>query len=61
MIGINTKLRKPTPQPPRWYWWQNDNCWWCKNKSNCGNCKVLKETVAQQKRKQLKKKLKWEE
>ena len=48
---MTSKRRKPVPQPPRWYWWQNDSCWWCRNRSNCGNCKVLKGAVAEQRSK----------
>lgn len=33
---------KPRPQPPRWYWWDSDNCWNCKNRNNCNQCKRLK-------------------
>lgn len=35
--------RKPSPSPPRWYWWDSDNCWGCKNRNNCNNCSVMKE------------------
>lgn len=35
--------RKMRPQPPGWWILDNDNCWFCKNRNNCGNCKLLKE------------------
>ena len=38
------KFRKPTPQPPHWFWPDSDNCWDCnKNYNGCRNCKRLKE------------------
>lgn len=24
---------------PYWYWLGQDNCWFCKNRSNCNSCK----------------------
>ena len=41
-------FRKPVPQPPRWYWVDNDNCYCCKNRNNCGNCRSLKKFHAQE-------------
>jgi len=41
-IDMAKGRRKPRPQPPRWYWWDNDNCWWCNNRRGCSGCKVLK-------------------
>lgn len=35
--------RKPRPSPPKWFFLDNDNCWWCKNRNNCGSCKLLKQ------------------
>lgn len=36
--------RKPKPSPPRWFYWDNDNCWFCKlNHQTCGGCKKLKK------------------
>ena len=49
------KQRKPHPAPPKWYWWDTDNCWACKNRNGCSNCKFLKSYVAQQKEKQKRK------
>ncbi len=43
---MSRKMRKPRPSPPKWYWLDSDNCWFCKNKNNCGNCKILKELAA---------------
>ena len=39
---MGSAKRKPRPQPPKWFFLDNDNCWFCKNKNNCGNCKLLK-------------------
>ena len=39
---MKKKIRKITPQPPRWAWYDLDNCYFCKNQNNCGNCKVMK-------------------
>lgn len=38
--------RKPRPQPPGYFWLDVDGCWFCKNKNNCNNCKVLKRQRA---------------
>ena len=35
--------RKMRPQPPWWWTLDNDNCWFCKNRTNCGGCKLLKQ------------------
>jgi len=43
------KHRKPRPQPPKWLFLDNDNCWFCKNRNACGGCKILKEAIAGQK------------
>ena len=47
--------KKPKPAPPRWYWWDSDNCWFCNNRNGCTNCKILKSYVAEQKEKQKRK------
>lgn len=37
-------FRKPSPQPPNWFWWDTDNCWDCNcDHKGCRNCKRLKE------------------
>lgn len=37
-------FRKPNPQPPRWFWWDTDNCWDCNcDHRGCHGCKRLKE------------------
>ena len=38
--------RKMRPQTLRWWTLDNDNCWYCKNRNNCGNCRLLKEQQA---------------
>lgn len=30
----------------------NDNCWFCKNRNNCGRCRILKRQRAEEKKKQ---------
>lgn len=34
------KRRKAHPEMPYWYWLDQDGCWFCKNKNNCGSCKA---------------------
>ena len=34
--------RKQRPQPPKWFYLETDNCYFCKNRNGCGKCKVLK-------------------
>ncbi len=48
--------RKPRPEPPKDFFWDTDNCWFCKNKKGCGGCKVLKRAVAERRRKRYKEK-----
>lgn len=36
------RKRKPKPEPPKWFFYDNDNCWNCKNRNGCGCCKRLK-------------------
>jgi hypothetical protein len=50
------KKRKPRPQPPPWFFMDNDNCWFCRNRNRCGGCKVLKRAVNEQKGKRKEKK-----
>lgn len=41
--------RKPTPEPPKWFWWANDDCWDCNRKRHgCRGCKRLKEMRAEE-------------
>lgn len=37
--------RKPRPEQPAWFWLDSDNCWCCKNRNNCGQCKRLKQNA----------------
>lgn len=37
--------RKPRPEQPAWFWFDSDNCWCCKNRNNCGQCKRLKQNA----------------
>lgn len=36
-------MRKPKPSPPKWYWADSDNCWFCNNRTNCNACKIMKK------------------
>ena len=40
------------PQPPFWWTLDNDNCWFCKNRNNCGRCRILKRQRAKERKKQ---------
>ena len=44
--------RKMRPQPPFWWTLDNDNCWFCKNRNNCGRCRILKMQRAEERKKQ---------
>ena len=44
--------RKMRPQPPFWRTLDNDNCWFCKNRNNCGRCRILKRQRAEERKKQ---------
>lgn len=56
-MGKNTPYRKPRPSVPRWVWWDLDCCWFCNNRKNCNNCKVMKEynAIFREKRKRKEK------
>ena len=43
--------RKMRPKSHWWWTLDNDNCWFCKNRNNCGNCKLLKQQRAKEKEK----------
>ena len=45
-------IHKPRPSPPKYVWWDLDNCWFCKNRKNCNQCKIMKGYVSDQKEKQ---------
>lgn len=53
-------LRKPRPSAPRWHYYDNDNCWYCRyttNQRGCSNCKENKKLRAElvKKRKRIEK------
>ena len=48
---MSKAVRKPRLSIPRWYWANVDNCYACKNRNNCNQCKRLKEENANQKEK----------
>lgn len=33
-------FRKPRPSMPHWEWIDRDNCWFCKSRNNCNQCKA---------------------
>ena len=37
------KIRKPKPSVPNWVYLDRDNCYACKNKHGCNNCKLNKK------------------
>lgn len=41
--------RKPRPSAPKYRYWDTDGCWFCDNSNGCGNCKINKMYVADQK------------
>lgn len=51
---MSKRIRKMHPQPPIWWLLDSDDCYFCKNKSNCGGCRILKKVKAQQDRKRRK-------
>ena len=48
------KYRKARPQPPKYFWLDADNCWFCKNRNNCNGCKVLKKYIKEKGKKRNK-------
>ncbi len=37
------KYRKLKAEPPKWWFYDFDGCWWCKKTPDtCGGCKKLK-------------------
>lgn len=30
---------------PKWYWMDQDGCWYCKNKNNCNQCKFNRKYI----------------
>lgn len=54
---MKKKFRKPKPSPPHWYWWDNDNCWWCKNRNRCNGCRILKRLNAKENERNRKKEI----
>ena len=41
------KKRKMRPEPPKYFWLDVDDCWFCKKKNACGGCKVIKKYIAE--------------
>jgi hypothetical protein len=39
------KRRKQRPEPPKYFWLDTDDCWFCKNRNRCSGCKILKRYV----------------
>ena len=56
-MSTKTKRKiKMRPQPPPDFVIDTDNCWFCKNRTGCGGCKILKRVVAEQRKKRYKEK-----
>lgn len=36
--------RKPRPAMPHWWWLDSDECWFCRNRNNCNQCKVARQS-----------------
>lgn len=51
---MSKKIRKMRPEPPKYYYWDTDNCWFCKNRNGCSGCKVLKQYIAEHKKRNRK-------
>lgn len=52
---MGKSMRKPRPSPPKWFFWDNDNCWFCNNRRNCNSCHLCKEYDTIQKKRKLRK------
>lgn len=39
------KKRKFSPEPPKYFTLDTDNCWRCKHHNGCSGCKFLKKYV----------------
>ena len=52
--------RKMRPQPPWWWLLDTDGCWFCNNRNNCGNCKLLKKQRVLENKKRDRKSFQWE-
>ena len=51
---MSKKIRKMRPEPPKYYYYDTDNCWFCKNRNGCSGCKVLKQYIAEHKKRNKK-------
>ena len=40
---VMKRKHKPRPEPPKWYFYDEDDCWACKNRNACNSCKRLKK------------------
>ena len=38
-------MRKQVPQPPRYFNYDIDNCYFCNNRNGCHGCKILKDYI----------------
>lgn len=56
---MSKAIRKPRPSVPKYYWWDTDNCWGCRNRLGCNGCKILKAYVAVQRAKEDRKQVAW--
>ncbi len=49
------RWRKMRPEPPKFFWYDTDGCWACKNRHGCSGCKFLKRYIAEDKGRNKKK------
>ena len=47
--NMGKAYRKPRPSVPHWFFSDNDNCWCCKNRNNCNQCRLCKENAVKEK------------
>jgi len=47
-------FRKPKPEIPYWEWLDRDNCWFCKNRNNCNQCKANRKFAKENMPKKIK-------
>lgn len=51
---MSKAMRKPRPSMPKWFWWGQDGCWFCKSKNNCNSCKANRAYMKERGEKKVK-------
>ena len=46
--------RKTRPSMPFWWWLDQDECWYYKNKNNCNQCKSARKKLKEIKKEEAK-------